>query len=98
MLTHTYPLQRYIILFNKKKLLDLINKTPELHCTRTLYGNTYKIGGTKHSDVKVFDSNPDFDYKQSALLSTDDAVINTNNMIWSYIKRSFPNKSEFELF
>lgn len=84
--------------FNKKKLLDLINKTPELHCTRTLYGNTYKIGGTKHSDVKVFDSNPDFDYKQSALLSTDDAVINTNNMIWSYIKRSFPNKSEFELF
>ena len=83
--------------YNKKKLLKLIEKTPDLHCTRTLYGNTYKVGGIKHSDVKVFNSRPAFDYKNSALLSTDDGVVNINNDVWRFIKRTFPEKCKYEI-
>ena len=82
--------------FNKKKLLKLIRETPELHCTRTLYGNMYKIGGEKHNDVKIFNSKPAFDYKNSQFLSTDDTVVNINNDAWRFIKKSFPNKCKYE--
>jgi len=83
-------------LFNKKKLLKLIENTPDLHCTRTLYGNIYKIGGEKSADVKVFNSRPTFDYRHSKMLSTDDSVMNINNDVWRYIKKSFPDKCEYE--
>lgn len=84
-------------IFNKKKLLSLIEHTPELHCTRTLYGNTYKIGGNQSRDVKAFNDKPDFDYKEAALLSTDDGVVNINNNVWRYIKRNFPSRCKYEL-
>lgn len=83
--------------FNKKKLLKLIDKYPDQHCTRTLYGNLYKIGGEQSSDVKVFSVNPPFDYKNSAMLSTEDGVVNINNDIWRFIKKSFPTKCKYEI-
>lgn len=83
--------------FNKKKLLKLIEKNKYLHCTRTLYGNEYKIGGEQRSDVKVFDSRPSFDYKSMDMLSTDDSVVNINNDVWRYIKKNFPNRCKYEL-
>lgn len=83
--------------FNKKKLLKIIEKSKYLHCTRTLYGNAYKIGGEQRSDVKVFDSRPPFDYKSMDMLSTDDGVVNINNDVWRYIKKNFPNRCKYEL-
>lgn len=83
--------------FNKKKLLKLIDKYPDQHCTRTLYGNLYKIGGEKSNDVKVFSLRPPFDYKDSAMLSTEDGVVNVNNDIWRFIKKSFPTRCKYEI-
>lgn len=83
-------------IFNKKKLLDLIKSSPEMHCTRTMYGNKYDIGGTQHHDIKAFDSRPAFKYKEEEFLSTDDGVVNTNNDVWRYVKRTFSDKCEFE--
>lgn len=94
----TYSYELHIpFIFNKKKLLKLLNDNPDLRCTRTMYGNTYKIGGERRSDVKIFNSNPSFDYKNSDMLSTDDSVINQNNDAWRWIKKQFPNKSEYEV-
>ena len=84
-------------IFNKKKLLKIIEDFPDQHCTRTFYGNLYKIGGTKRSDVKVYNDRPPFDYKDQQFLSTDDPVVNINNNVWRYIKATFPKKSEYEL-
>lgn len=82
--------------FNKEKLLYLINKYPDMRCTRTFYGNFYNIGGERHSDVKIFSDKPNFDYKNSRFLSTDDPVVNINNDAWRYIRKQFPKKCEYE--
>ena len=93
--TYSYELHTPFI-FNKKKLLKLINNNPDLRCTRTMYGNTYKIGGEQRADVKIFSSKPSFDYRNSDMLSTDDPVININNDAWRWIQKQFPNKSKYE--
>lgn len=82
--------------YNKKKLLKLLKANPDLRCTRTMYGNIYKIGGTRTSDVKIFSSHPNFDYRYSALLSTDDSVVNINNDAWRWLKKQFPKKCKYE--
>lgn len=94
----TYSYELHIpFIFNKKKLLKLLNDNPDLRCTRTMYGNTYKIGGERKSDVKIFSSNPAFDFKNSDMLSTDDPVINVNNDAWRWLKKQFPKKSKYEI-
>lgn len=83
-------------IFNKEKLLKIINDFPDQHCTRTFYGNLFGIGGEKKSDVKIFSDKPGFDYKTSQFLSTDDSVVNVNNDVWRYIRKQFPKKCEYE--
>lgn len=83
-------------IFNKKQLLYLINKYPDMRCTRTFYGNFYNVGGKQHRDVKIFSDKPSFDYKTSRFLSTDDSVVNVNNNAWRYIRKQFPKKCEYE--
>lgn len=93
--TYSYELHTPFV-FNKKKLLKLIKDNPDLHCTRTMYGNIYKVGGEQHGDVKIFSSKPGFDYKNSALLSTDDSVVNVNNDAWRYITKQFQGNCKYE--
>lgn len=83
-------------IFNKKKLKALLDTYPTQHCTRTLYGNLYNIGGKQSDDIKVFTSNPSFDYKNVSLLSSDDGIDNVNNDVWRYIRTSFREKSKYE--
>lgn len=83
--------------FNKKKLLKMLKDNPHQHCARTMYGNLYKIGGEKRSDVKIFSAKPNFDYENSELLSTDDSVVNINNDAWRYIMKQFPASCEYEI-
>lgn len=83
--------------FNKQCLKDVIEKFPDTHCTRTIYGNLYNVGGERASDVKVFNSNPSFDYKATKLLSTDDSIVNINNDVWRHIRKTFNKASEFEI-
>ena len=85
-------------IFNKKNLLNVLNTFPNLHALRTMYGNLYYAGQSdKHRDVKIFNIHPDFDYKNSQFLSTDDPVININNDIWRWLQKQFIKKSSFEL-
>lgn len=94
--TNSYEMHTPFV-FNKEKLLDLINTYPDMHCTRTMYGNINNVGGVQSSDVKIFSSTPEFDYKNSKLLSTDDSVINVNNDAWRYIKKKLDKKSKYEV-
>lgn len=82
--------------FNKQKLLKMLTEHPDWHCTRTMYGNIYGIGGEKHADVKAFNSRPSFDYESSPLLSTDDSVVNINNDVWNYIGKQFRGACKYE--
>lgn len=85
-------------IFNKELLLNVLNAFPDCHAVRTLYGNLYYAGQSERSsDVKIFDSRPTFDYKNSKFLSTDDPVININNDIWRWIKNQFPKKCMYEI-
>lgn len=94
----TYSYELHIpFVFNKKKLLKLLNDNPDLRCTRTMYGNTYKIGGEPRADVKIFSAKPAFDFKNSDMLSTDDPVININNDAWRWIQKQFPKKCKYEI-
>ena len=83
-------------IFNKHKLEKLINRFPKQNCTRTLYGNLYSIGGVQSNDVKIFSPKPDFDYKNSPLLSSEDGIDNVNNDAWRYIRQSLREKSGYE--
>lgn len=84
-------------IFNKKKLLKLIKETPELHCTRTMYGNLNKIGGEQHHDIKVFGPKPGFNYREELFLSTDDGTTTPNHDVWRYIQAQFKTKCEYEI-
>ena len=82
--------------FNKKKLLKLLDEYPNAHCMRTMYGNLYEVGGLQMKDIKAFSDKPSFDYKNTQFLSTDDGMVNVNNTVWRYIKTQFSKKSKFE--
>lgn len=94
--SYSYELHTPFI-FNKKKLLKLLKDNPDLRCTRTMYGNIYKIGGKRASDVKIFSATPAFDFKNSDMLSTDDSVIDVNNDAWRWLKKQFPKKCKYEI-
>ena len=82
---------------NKKKLLKLLNEYPDMRCTRSVYGNMYKIGGTKATDVKIFSSKPNFDYKNSTFLSTDDPMVKNTCDSWRFIMKQFPGQCKYEI-
>lgn len=84
-------------IFNKKDLQRILDYYPNLHCVRTLYGNLGEFGSIEHRDVKIFNTHPDFDYKNSRFLSTDDSVVNINNDIWRWFWKTLDKKSRFEI-
>lgn len=94
--TYSYELHTPFV-YNKKKLLKLLNDNPNLRCTRTMYGNLYKIGGKRASDVKIFSSKPNFDYKNSTFLSTDDPMAKPNVDTWRFIMKQFPGRCKYEI-
>lgn len=94
--TYSYELHTPFV-YNKKKLLKLLNDNPNLRCTRTMYGNLYKIGGKRASDVKIFSSTPDFDYENTTFLSTDDPMIKPTCDTWRYIMKQFPGQCKYEI-
>ena len=83
--------------FNKEKLLKLLEEFPGHHCTRTMYGNIYGIGGEKSHDVKIFDVHPTFNYRTSPLISTDDSIVNVNNDIWRFMRNTIGKRCKYEI-
>ena len=93
--TLSYELHKPFI-FNRKKLLEIMEKYPNEHCLRSIYANYYEIGGKKTYDVKIFDKEPAFDYTKEKILSTDDCIIVDGNEHWDYIRKQFPEKCRYE--
>ena len=82
------------MVINRKKLLEILQEFPDMHCTRTLYGNYHKIGGVRADDVKVYDVGQPLDCN-SVFFSTTDASFSVGR-IGEYIREQFPDKSKFE--
>lgn len=83
------------IILNRKKLLSIIEKYPDVKGTRSLYGNTYLTETSKQmKDVKIFDNHtiPDAD---SVFLSTEDVSFARGNA-GVCIRQQFPFKSRWE--
>lgn len=85
-------------IFNKKKLLHVMNTCPNVHALRTIYGNLYyNKESQKSPDFKIFTVKPTFDYKNTQFLSTDDPIVNPNNDVWRWIKKQFPKRCKYEV-
>lgn len=83
---------------NKKNMIKLLNSykdIPFFH-KRTAYGNIFKIGGQFMSDVKVYNKNPKFDFKDTTFLSTLDSCFRDDE-VGRYIRERFPNKCDYEI-
>lgn len=92
--TKNYELHIPMIV-NKKKFLEQLNLYTGVNgASRSFYGNTYKIGGTKVKDVKVYDLDNKFDHN-TTFLSTSDMSFYFGE-VGKFIREKFPNKSRFE--
>lgn len=92
--TKNYELHIPIIV-NKKKFLEQLDRYTGIDgASRSFYGNTYKIGGTKIKDVKVYDLDDKFNHN-TMFLSTSDISFHFGE-VGKYIREKFPNKSRFE--
>lgn len=85
---------------NKHKFIDVIQMQRDLapHIRvvhkRTLYGNFWKLGGKKISDVKVYHLSQEWS-EAAPLLSTLDNCFKLHP-IGDYIRSKFPNPSPYE--
>lgn len=84
------------MIFNRKKMAEVIEKYPGIKGTRSLYGNSYVPADEycRTGDVKIFNledlPDPDWDF-----CSTEDMTFNDGN-VGRYIRKMFPDKSRFE--
>lgn len=93
--TFSYELHTPFI-FNRHKLLEVMGAFPNCHCLRTIYANYFGIGGTKTHDVKIFDNQSTFDWKNEQWLSTDDSTAKDGNEVWAYLKNEFNKPCRYE--
>lgn len=49
---YSYELHKPFV-FNRNKLLKILDEYGDEHCIRSIYANVYKIGGKKTTDVKI---------------------------------------------
>lgn len=86
------------MVFNKKKLKPIAS-IPNV-CTRTLYGNTYNIGGKLINDVKVYPSGSIYQTLENGIskdfyfISSDDDSF--DNLYNDILKDMFNTPSRFE--
>ena len=86
------------MLFNRKKLLEVLEKFPDTPCIRSIYGNYYKIGGQNRHDmkIKVLDfKKMDLVYGWEFLSTSDESFANGN--VGAYVKNKFKERSRFEV-
>jgi len=81
------------MVMNKYKLHKII-RTPGLW--RSVYGNTYSVGGEQHQDVKVHNY-VDFDQAMEIPIPYISTLETTfQGVLDSYLKETFPNPSKYE--
>lgn len=96
--TYNYEVHKPMLI-NRKKALEVLEKFPDTHAFRSLYGNYWRIGGESIHDMKI----KKLDYKRMDLvdsfwqfLSTSDESFRGGNA-GEYIKRKFNKVSRFEI-
>lgn len=89
--TRSYELHIPFV-FNKEKLLALIEKYPDVHATRTFYANYYHLRGVQMNDVKVLKGEKR--WKDGPFLSTDDRSF--GGPVGAYIREQFPERCKYE--
>ena len=83
--------------FNRAKLLQTMGAFQDIHCTRTLYGNMFNIGGKHMSDVKVYGKKFEGVDLTTDYLSTDDVSWSSNTAgVADLIRSKFDKKSPYE--
>ena len=87
------------MLFNRKKLLEVLQKFPDTPGYRSLYGNYWKIGGENRHDMKIkvlkftpIDKVSNF----WEFVSTSDESFDHGN-VGELIKSRFTERSRFEI-
>lgn len=87
------------MLINRKKMLDVMDKYPDVLFTRSLYGNYYKIGGEDTGDIMI--KHPDdwigWVKKQSPMFLSTTEESFADGEIGEYIRSRFPNPSRWEV-
>ena len=83
----------------KEKLKYILDQYPEL-LWRSMYGNTFNLGGTECQDVKIYGNNTirsqikQVDYTKDIFLSTDD--VSFKKVVLPEFKNIFSSKSSLE--
>ena len=81
-------------IFNRRRLLEVIERYPTIKGTRSLYGNTY-LTETEHLvDQKVFKVG-DLPPENAVFISTEDRAFNEGK-VGKMIRTKFPDKSKWE--
>ena len=83
------------MIMNKQKLLEVMGAFPNIHCTRSLYGNYVGLESIQLDDVKVYDKHQPFDKRGRFLSSDDDSWEVSDAGKW--IREKFNEKGGFEL-
>lgn len=86
------------MLINRKKALEVLDRFPNVHCFRSLYGNYWQIGGVSQHDMKIKKRNygrMDLVENYWQFLSTSDTSFNEGN-VGEFVRGRFNKKSRFE--
>ena len=80
--------------FNRGKLLEVIERYPDIKGSRSLYGNTYLTETEYLVDRKIFKVN-DLPPENAIFISTEDRAFNEGK-VGKMIRAKFPDKSRWE--
>lgn len=89
----------YPMIFNKKKLFDVIDKIEGMTegvLFRSIYGNTNRIEGKYRKDVKIFNEREIEKISRYDFISTDDHIV-TNEIFQKAISRKLKEPSVYEI-
>jgi hypothetical protein len=87
------------MMFNKKKLAKILDQP--IASIRTLYGNLYRVGGRKMSDVKVHPARTQYAPESFDYMNKDSVFLSTADTTFSVVKKNllgpmFPEPSKYE--
>lgn len=95
--TYSYELHQPFV-FNRKKLLKILDNYANEHCIRSIYANVYKVGGKQKDDVKINDlkcSNIKEVMQEWRFVSTGDQSF-AHGQIGKYLRSRFNKRCRFE--
>ena len=87
------------MLINRKKMLSVMERYPDVLFTRSLYGNYYKIRGAHNADVMIKHPAQEIVWaiaQQQMFISTTEESFATGG-VGDYIRAKFPDASRWEV-